>query len=95
MREEEIKMSNNLYSVLFFTFLFLTVINIPFGMARSSVPRLSRKWGRCIYIPILLSIIARRMAVVSYKFIPLFLVATVFGQLLGERIKRKADAKEG
>ncbi|MEK6725992.1 MAG: hypothetical protein AABY54_05505 [Deltaproteobacteria bacterium] len=68
-------------------FLFLALINIPFGMVRSTVPRFSRKWGRCIYIPILLSILMRKLAMVGYTFIPVFLVATVTGQVLGSRIK--------
>lgn len=71
--------------------ILLTIINIPFGMARSAAPRFSRKWGRCIYIPILLSIISRRVALVSYKFVPLFLVATVAGQVIGGRIRRKTQ----
>lgn len=77
------------HTLIFIILILLTLVNIPFGMARSAAPRFSRKWGRCIYIPILLSIIIRRLAMVSYKLIPLFLVATVAGQLLGGRIKKK------
>lgn len=68
--------------------LLLTAINIPFGIVRSSSPRFSRKWGRCIYIPILLGIITRKVAIVSYKFIPLFLVATVAGQIIGSMVMK-------
>ncbi|MBI5893472.1 MAG: hypothetical protein HZB79_07465 [Deltaproteobacteria bacterium] len=82
-------MINKHYLILGIIFLFLFVINIPFGMVRSTSSRFSRKWGRCIYIPILLSILVRRLAMVSYKFIPLFLAATVIGQIIGERLKTK------
>lgn len=73
--------------MFFIIFLLLILINIPFGMVRSTAPRFSKKWGRCIYIPILLSILMRRLAMVSYKLIPLFLIATVIGQILGQGIK--------
>lgn len=84
-------MHNNSHLIISLIFLFLTVVNIPFGMVRSTAPRFSRKWGRCVYIPILLSILLRKIAMVSYAFIPVFLVATVTGQLLGGRIKRKGQ----
>lgn len=79
--------------MLFIIFLLLILINIPFGMVRSTAPRFSRKWGRCIYIPIILSILARRLALVSYKFIPLFLAAAVAGQILGQAIKKNFITK--
>ncbi len=84
-------MLNNSHIIISLIFLFLTVVNIPFGILRSSAPRFSRKWGRSVYIPILLSILMRKLAMVSYAFIPVFLVATVTGQILGVRIKRKGQ----
>ena len=80
-------MLSNTHIIITIIFLFLTVVNIPFGMVRSKSPRFSRKWGRSIYIPILLSILLRKLAMVSFAFIPVFLVATVTGQVLGSRIK--------
>jgi len=87
-------MQNNSHIIISLIFLFLTFINIPFGMLRSSAPRFSRKWGRCIYIPILLSILMRKLAMLSYAFIPVFLVATVTGQVLGSRIKSNKQCIE-
>lgn len=77
------------HTLIFLILILLTLVNIPFGMARSIAPRFSRKWGRCIYIPILLSVIIRRIIMVSYKLIPLFLVATIVGQIIGGRIQKK------
>lgn len=86
-------MQNNSYIVLGLIFLFLAAINIPFGMIRSQSVRFSKKWGRCIYIPILLSILMRKLAMVGYTFIPLFLTATVTGQVIGGRIKGMQSAR--
>ena len=80
-------MLSNTHIIITIIFLFLTVVNIPFGMVRSKSPRFSRKWGRSIYIPILISILLRKLAMISFAFIPVFLVATVAGQVLGGRIK--------
>ncbi|OGP32025.1 MAG: hypothetical protein A2073_07305 [Deltaproteobacteria bacterium GWC2_42_11] len=80
-------MSNQYIGLSAIIFLFLTLINIPFGMVRSTVPRFSRKWGRCIYIPILLGIVVRRLTLASYKLIPLFIAATILGQILGGSLK--------
>lgn len=86
-------MQNHTHIIIAIIFLFLTVVNIPFGMVRSKSPRFSRKWGRSIYIPILLSILLRKLAMVSFAFIPVFLVATVAGQVLGGRIKSNQCTK--
>ncbi len=72
--------------------LLITVINLPFGYIRSNSPKFSRKKGRCIYIPILISIALRKLLSLSYYLIPFMIAGTIAGQLIGARMKKtKAD----
>ncbi len=51
-------MINNLPPGLISCVIFL--IHVPFGFLRVRYKKFSRPWGRCLYIPIMLNIIARR-----------------------------------
>jgi hypothetical protein len=70
--------------------LVLVVINIPFGFIRSRNKKFTRVWGRCIYIPILISYIFRKSAYLSYSATPFFLFATLSGQILGGMLSNKS-----
>ena len=71
---------------------FLAVIlafNIPIGFYRKRFAKFSRPWARCIYIPILLNIVLRRLFGFSYVVIPVSVVALLAGQFIGARIEKK------
>ncbi len=70
--------------------LVLLVLNIPFGFVRSRKKKFTRAWGRCIYIPILISYIFRKSAYLSYAATPFFLFATLSGQILGGILSNKS-----
>ena len=66
--------------------LFAFLINLPFGYLRSRSKRYSLKWFLYIHIPIVFIIAARLFSHVDYVFIPVFMAATVAGQLFGGRL---------
>ncbi len=70
--------------------LVLFVLNIPFGFVRSRKKKFTRVWGRCIYIPILISYIFRKSAYLTYSATPFFLFATLSGQVLGGILSNKS-----
>ena len=71
---------------------FLAVIlafNIPIGFYRKRFAKFSRPWARCIYIPILLNIVLRRLFGFSYVVIPVSVIALLAGQFIGARIGKE------
>ncbi|MBI3812925.1 MAG: hypothetical protein HY279_00450 [Nitrospinae bacterium] len=69
--------------------LLITLINLPFGYIRSNSPAFSRKKGRCIYIPILISIAIRKILSLNYIIIPFMVAGTIAGQIIGAKIKKR------
>lgn len=61
-------------------------INLPFGYLRSKVKKFSWKWFLYVHLSIPLVILMRLSSNISYKFIPLFIVSAVFGQIFGGRM---------
>lgn len=66
--------------------LFAFLVNLPFGYLRSRSRRYSLRWFLYIHIPIVFIVAARLLSQVDFVFVPLFLAATVAGQLLGGRL---------
>lgn len=66
---------------------FVLIGNIPLGLIRSRFPRFSRPWARCIYIPILVNILLRRLIGLTFKVIPFIVLAVLAGQLIGGRLQ--------
>jgi hypothetical protein len=66
--------------------LFAFLINLPFGYLRSRSRRYSLKWFLYIHIPIVFIVAARLLSHVDFIFIPVFIAATVAGQLFGGRL---------
>jgi MFS family permease len=66
--------------------VFVVIISIPFGYLRRRYPRYSRPWARCLYIPILINIILRRVVGLSYGTIPFIVGAFVLGQFIGGKM---------
>ncbi len=78
---------NHFYIILL---IFLSVVfagNIPVGTWRSRLPRFSRPWARCIYIPILVNILLRRLIGLTLNVVPLVLLAVLMGQLIGGNLE--------
>ncbi len=69
--------------IAFFTLL----INLPFGYLRKSARKFSLKWFLCIHLPIPLIFLARVSANLNFRYIPLFLLAAVAGQILGGKVE--------
>lgn len=68
-------------------------VNVPVGVLRRRYPKFSRPWARCIYIPIVINIILRRLAGFTYGVIPLVIIALFAGQFLGIKLKGSARAE--
>lgn len=78
---------NHYYTVLSAFLVFIFATNIPVGMLRKRYPKFSRPWARCIYIPILVNVILRRLIGLTFKSIPFILLALIAGQILGSRLR--------
>lgn len=63
------------------------VLNLFFGYFRGRSRKYSFKWFLYIHLPIPVIIIARLASNLDYRYIPLFLVAAVAGQMLGARLE--------
>lgn len=80
-------LENHYYAVLFSFLSFVFAGNIPLGIIRSRYPKMSRPWARCIYVPILVNIILRRILGLTFKVIPLVVIALLAGQFIGVRLQ--------
>ncbi|HMK49991.1 MAG TPA: hypothetical protein VK435_08060 [Thermodesulfovibrionales bacterium] len=78
-------LSNKFYSVLILFGLTL-LINLPFGYARAKVRKYSFKWFLYIHLPIPLIFVARTLSHVEFKYVPIFVGAALFGQILGGKL---------
>jgi hypothetical protein len=67
-------------------FAFTVLINLPFGYLRKKTKRYSLKWFLCIHIPIPFIFLARVLSQLDFRFIPLFIVAAIIGQVWGGKM---------
>ncbi|TAN42826.1 MAG: hypothetical protein EPN22_11465 [Nitrospirae bacterium] len=74
-----------MFSVLEITLLAF-VLNIPFGYFRTRSKKYSLKWWLCVHTPVPIVIFARLALEVDYKFIPVFIAASIVGQFIGGKI---------
>jgi hypothetical protein len=77
---------NKLYAILIL-FVFTLLINLPFGRARAKARKYSFKWFLYIHLPIPLIFLARVLSNIGMKYIPLFILAALIGQILGGKIE--------
>jgi len=77
---------NTFYSIMALS-AFTLLLNIPFGYARSKTRRYSLRWFLYIHIPIPFIFIARTISHISIKYIPIFILAAVIGQILGGKLE--------
>jgi hypothetical protein len=68
-------------------FLFTCLINLPFGYLRGKSRRYSFRWFLYIHLPIPFVFLARVLSHIDFKYIPIFVVAAVIGQVAGSRIE--------
>jgi len=77
---------NTFYAILALS-AFTLLLNLPFGYARSKTKRYSLRWFLYIHIPIPFIFIARTISHISIKYIPIFILAAVIGQILGGKLE--------
>ncbi len=66
--------------------VFAFTLNLPFGYIRKSAKKYSRKWLLCIHAPVPMIIIARITTHTDYRFIPVFILISIAGQVCGGKI---------
>lgn len=64
------------------------VLTLPFGAWRARCRKFTLKWWLAIHLIIPVIILMRMWGGFSYSYIPLFLAATVLGQIAGGKIKQ-------
>jgi hypothetical protein len=79
-------LSINVWSVVLL-FIFSFLLNLPFGYARAKSARYSFRWFLYIHVPIPFIFILRTLTNIEMRYIPLFAVAAVIGQLLGGKLE--------
>lgn len=79
---------SNQSPLLLTTLLIVTfAITLPFGAWRAKCRKFTIQWWLAIHLVIPFIFLMRRWGGFSYWYIPLFLFATVLGQIVGGRIK--------
>jgi hypothetical protein len=79
-------LSINVWSVVLL-FIFTFLLNLPFGYARAKSTRYSLRWFLYIHVPIPFIFLMRTLTNIEMRYIPLFAVAAVIGQLLGGKLE--------
>jgi len=79
--------ANHYWAALSVLLLVVFVVNVPIGVLRRRYAKFSRPWARCIYIPIVINIILRRLAGFTYNVIPFVIMALFAGQYFGIKLK--------
>lgn len=67
--------------------LLAFALNLFFGYFRGKQRKFSFKWFLYIHLPIPLVIFARLFSHLDYRYIPIFLFASVIGQIIGARLE--------
>jgi len=78
--------SNKLYAIITL-FVFTLLINLPFGYARARSKRYSFRWFLYIHVPIPIIFIARTISHIELKYIPVFALAAIMGQIIGGKLE--------
>jgi len=78
--------SNKVYAILML-FALTLLINLPFGRARAKAKKYSFRWFLYIHVPIPIIFIVRVVSHIEMKYIPIFVLAAVIGQILGGKLE--------
>ena len=66
--------------------LLAFAMNIPLGSLRTRTRKFSTRWFLYVHMSIPVIIVARVLSHTDFRFIPLFILAAIAGQLLGGRM---------
>ncbi|MFZ3122654.1 MAG: hypothetical protein WA104_04715 [Thermodesulfovibrionales bacterium] len=66
------------------------MLNMPFGYLRGKAKKFSFKWFLYIHLPIPFVLLARILSNIDMTYIPLFVLATVIGQVWGGKLEFKS-----
>jgi len=64
------------------------ILNLPFGWLRTYTRKFSLAWFACVHAPIPVVAIIRISTNTPWTYIPLFLLFSVAGQLIGAWLKK-------
>lgn len=63
------------------------ILNLPSGFLRGRAKKFSLQWFLFIHLPIPFIAFARIFSHVDIKYIPLFVLSSILGQILGSRLR--------
>lgn len=68
-------------------FSFAFILNVPMGYLRTKTRKLSLNWFLCVHATIPVIIISRLRSELDLRYIPVFILAAIVGQVFGGRIE--------
>jgi hypothetical protein len=74
-------------TVVIVLFSMTVMINLLFGYLRNKTRKFSFNWFLCIHLPIPLIFLARVSSHLNFRYIPIFVMAAVIGQVLGGKLE--------
>jgi hypothetical protein len=77
----------NKYYTILILFAFTLILNLPFGYLRTRSIKYSLRWFLCIHAPIPFIFIARTVSHIEMKYIPVFALAALAGQIVGGKLE--------
>ena len=75
------------FQLIILIVIFGFIINIPFGYLRNKAKKYSFAWFSYIHIPVIFIIFLRVFTNTSFRYVPLFIISSIIGQILGSYIK--------
>jgi len=75
------------FYIILALFAVTFLINLPFGYARAKAKRYSFRWFLYIHVPIPLLFVARTVSHIEIKYLPVFALAAIIGQVLGGKLE--------
>ena len=76
----------NEYWAVMILFFFTVMLNLPFGYARTRSKRYSLRWFLYIHVPIPVILLIRVMSHIEIKYIPIFALGALIGQIIGGKL---------
>jgi hypothetical protein len=75
------------FKVIIGLFALTLLLNLPFGYARAKSKKYSLRWFLYIHVAIPFIFIARTISHIEIKYIPIFAIAAIIGQLIGGKLE--------
>lgn len=73
---------------------FALFVNLPFGYLRNQVQKYSVKWFIYLHLPIPTIVFFRIYYKVNFKYIPLFILTSILGQIIGAGLNKNLMFKK-